>query len=202
MPIAKRTFRSYDPAFNKDSAGGRDRKRSITFSIPTVTGNLTKDIFRAPSEVLISKISLITDVAIAASTSNFYTFDLQNASKSGASLFTQTNQGFPNTQANGLLANAENTIYADQAPSTSLQSDPHQPTSYFMGPNDVLQLLILKQGAPANLQDVLIQVDYEISGVTTTTSSSTTSSTTTTVSTSTSSSTSSTTTVSSSTTIT
>lgn len=200
MPPQKRTFRSYHPAYNKDNSGARDRKRTVQVQLSTLSATSTRDIFKAQSEVYIKTISIVVDLVIAASNTNYWAFDVLNFTKGSASIFTQLGLTAPDTRAaslNGLVANQDADLYVDAG-----GVNPSPSTGYFLAPNDVLQLVATKNSAPSNLQDILVIIDFEISGVTTTTSTSTTSTTSTTTSISTSSSTTSTTTISTSTTIT
>lgn len=195
MPVTKRTFRSYNPAFGKDTPGKVDRKRTVVLNLGSVNSGITRDIFRAFSEVLIRTISVVVDVAVAANANSFWKFDIQNKTEGSASLFTQTGKSLPDTTStglNGLSANVAADLYADTA----------FPGSYFLQANDVLQIVITKTGSPANLSDLLVQIEFEITGFTTTTSTSSTTSTTTSTSSSTTTTTTTTTTTSTTTTIT
>lgn len=183
MPLKKRTFRSYNPAFDhRDSAG--DRKRSEVAELGTVTGDHNRLIFRAPSEVEIKQISLVVTVDVAANSSNYWSFQVVNSSKGSATLLSAAKT----TQSN----NIDDHVSFDLNPNQNL----------FLAPNDVLEIQIDENGSATNLQDCIVVVDWEVSGVTTTTSTSTTTTTTTSTSTTTSTTTTTTTTTSTTTTVT
>lgn len=187
MALKKRTFRSFSPPFDK-SVGNNDRIKSVQFNLGTLSATVTRDIFRAKSEVEIKQISLVSDTALAASDSAYYSFDVKNKTTSSQSLFGTV----PTTQVTG----GNGALVAD----TNYNLTPSQ--YLFLNANDVLQLVVTKTGSPAALGNVIVIVDYEVTGVTTTTSTSSTTTTTTTTSSSTSSTTTTTTSVTTSTTVT
>ena len=186
MPLKKRTFRSYDPAFdNEDSQ--YDRRRTEITQIGTVTAAHSREIFRAPSEVLIKRISIVVNVTIAASNSDYWTFNVVNVTKGSCSLFSTA----PTTKAaslNGLTQNTNKDLTPDQ--------------NLYLTTDDVLRIDFTETGVTSNLQDCIVAIDWEVTGETTTTSSSTTTTTTTTTSTSSSTTTTTTTSTSTSTTLT
>ncbi len=185
-PLKRRTFRSYNPAFDS-SDGADDRRRVEITQLGTVTAAHNRIIFRSPTAVEIKQISIVVATDVAVSGANYFTFDVQNVSKGNASLFSTP----PDTQAASLngLSNDEN---------TDLDPDQH----LFLAANDVLRILIAETGVTTNLDDMIVIVDWEVSDQSTTTSSSTTTTTTTTTTTSTTTTTTTTTTTSTSTTVT
>lgn len=187
MALKKRTFRSFSPPFDK-SVGNNDRIKSVQFNLGTISANVTRDIFRAKSEVEIKQISLLSDTALAASDSTYYSFDVKNKTTGNLTLFATV----PTTQVTG----GNGAIAAD----TNYNLNPD--TRPFLQPNDVLQLVVTKTSTPAALGNVIIIVDFEVTGQTTTTSTSSTTTTTTSSSTTTTTTTTSTTTVTTSTTVT
>ena len=188
MPLQKRNFRSYNPAFNFSTPA--DRKRTNTVPLLSQSaGNVNRDIFRAPSEVVIDQVSIVVSVALVADAVNYWQLDVKLISAGLAGTVGPSILTAPMAITTGLAAQTNLDLGVVSGGVT-------------IGPNDVLQLQISKFANPGDLEDLLAVVDWEVTGMTTTTSTSTTTTTSTTTSTSTSSTTSSSTTVSTSTTLT
>ena len=189
MSYTKRTMRSFSPALNYSTPN--DRKRTVSVPRGTLTGAKNLDIFRAGSEVVIDQISLLVSVALPVDAVNNWNVDVKVVSAGtgsvGQSLFSSLKY-LSDVTADTVSAN------------TDYDLNPSQNT--ILGPNDVLQFQATKFNAATNLTDLVVVIDYEVTGITTTTSTSTTTTTSTTTSTSVTTSSSTTTTVSTSTTLT
>lgn len=182
MPVKRRTFRSFSPAFDGDD-GANDRKRTEQTNVGTVTAAHTELVFRAPAPVKILQVSLVVSVDVSVNASNYWEFQVANQTKSV-----------------DLISAAVST--ADTAMDNNVNYDLDPDQNLILDADDVLEMQFTENGSITNLQDTIVIVDYEITDEVTTTSTSTTTTTTTTTSTSTTTTTTTTTTTSTSTTVT
>lgn len=181
MPVKpKRTFEDYYPGFAASDTS--DEKKVAFHNLGAISSSGNYFMMVAPSEVKITKVSLVVDTTVAVDTTNYWQVQLANM-----------------TQIDNLLATADNTNY-----DTALTADtvyeitPDQNT--YLREDDVLELQLTKNASASNLSGLAVQVEYVVTGTVATTTSTTT--TTTTTSSSTTTTSSSTTTTSSSTTTT
>ena len=176
MPVPeKRTMKSYFPYWEETEVGEEYKTHGIYVGDVSASKNV-HILVCPPVEVKVTTVSILVDTTVSTSDTNYWSAQLVNL-----------------TQIDNLLASAKTSkttggsaITAD----TPWDLTPDQ--TQYLRPNDVLELQLTKAASAATLSNLVIQVEYIITGeVATTTSTSTTTSTT---STSSSTSTSTTTT--------
>ncbi len=186
--VRERNLDSYEPRRRRDLDA--DRTQVSVTQVETITATASKFIFRAPSSVKVTLVSLVADAAVAGLNESYWTFQVLNRTKKNltllASAITTQNSG------NGGLSSQMNYDLAlDQ--------------NFYLSQGDVLVLEMTKTGSAPDITELAVIVEYEVGdgpvGDTTTSSSTTTTTTTTTTtSSSTTTTSSSTTTTSTSTT--
>lgn len=180
MPTKKRTFRSFNPAWD-NSESANDRRDSEHVMLGTISATATRTIFRAKSEVVIKQITLLVETTVTANDTNYWSFQVKNITKVVPTLLSAA----VTTQATG---GATMTAY--------VKFDLNPDQYLYLAPNDVLELVATKTASASNLVNLVVATDYEVTGETTSTSSSTTTTTSTSTSSTTTTTTTTTTTIS------
>ena len=170
MPVPeKRTMKSYFPYWEEATVGEAYETQGMYIGDISASKNV-HILICPPVEVQVKTVSLLVDTAIAANDTNYWSAQLINLTQDDTLLVA-----VKTSKATGGTAFTADTPW-DMTP------DQNQ----YLRPNDVLELQLAKAASASTLSNLVIQVEYIVTGeIATTTSTSTTTTTTTTTSTST-----------------